>query len=168
MSESEIIRARTDGPDATKALAAALAVCLADGDLVVLSGDLGAGKTCFTQGLGHGLGVEERITSPTFTLAAVYEGRLRLNHLDVYRLDGVGETLDLDLPDLLEDGVTVIEWGTKIDPVLPADRLSIELRFEHGPDCDNRRSLRIELAGSPWLRRRDALVAALGPWVAPC
>lgn len=169
VSKREFLLARTDGPDATRALAAALAACLVDGDLIVLSGDLGAGKTCFAQGLGRGLGVEEQITSPTFTLASRYQGRLWLNHLDVYRLDGVAETLDLDLPELLEDGVTVVEWGTKIGAVLPPERLSIELRYDDTTEADTRRSLRIELAGDAWLERREALIGVLRPWVAaPC
>lgn len=114
-------------------MAATLAEFLETGDLVVLTGDLGAGKTCFTQGLGAGLGVKGRITSPTFTLANQYHGRVLLHHLDVYRLDSVAETLDLDLPDLLESGVTVIEWGDKIREVLPADHLLVTLRY---PDLD--------------------------------
>ncbi len=120
---------RTDGPDQTRALAAVMAPLLAPGDLLVLTGDLGAGKTCFTQGLGRGLDIDDRITSPTFTLAARYHGRLTLHHLDVYRLDSVAETMDLDLPDLLESGVTVIEWGDQILSVLPDQYLLVALRF---------------------------------------
>jgi tRNA threonylcarbamoyladenosine biosynthesis protein TsaE len=120
---------RTDGPDQTRALAAVVAPLLAVGDLLVLTGDLGAGKTCFTQGLGRGLDIDDRITSPTFTLAARYHGRLTLHHLDVYRLDSLGETMDLDLPDLLESGVTVIEWGDQILSVLPDQYLLVALRF---------------------------------------
>ncbi len=127
------LRLATDGPEETRAVAAELATVLMDGDLLVLTGDLGAGKTCFAQGLGVGLGIEDRITSPTFTLANRYAGRLVLHHLDVYRLDTVGEAIDLGLPELLEDGVTVIEWGDRIDRVLPADHLLVTLRY---PDLD--------------------------------
>jgi tRNA threonylcarbamoyladenosine biosynthesis protein TsaE len=128
----------TAGPEDTRELAAALADALVDGDLLVLTGDLGAGKTCFTQGLGHGLGIGDRITSPTFTLANRYQGRLVLNHLDVYRLNSVAETLDLGLGELTEDGVTVIEWGDKINEVLPQDHLLIRLRYpDLGPEGDN-------------------------------
>lgn len=119
----------SDGPSTTRALATALSEVVTDGDLLVLTGDLGAGKTCFTQGLGAGLGIEDRITSPTFTLVAEYEGRLRLHHLDVYRLDGPADTIDLDLHELAEEGVTVIEWGEQIDTALGADRLVIEIAF---------------------------------------
>ncbi len=114
-------------------MAAELSTVLADGDLLVLTGDLGAGKTCFTQGLGRGLGIEERLTSPTFTLANRYEGRLLLHHLDVYRLDSLAETVDLDLADLLEDGVTVIEWGDRITEVLPTDHLVVAIRYPDLP-----------------------------------
>lgn len=119
----------TAGPEDTRELAAVLADALADGDLLVLTGDLGAGKTCFTQGLGRGLGITDRITSPTFTLVNRYEGRLVLNHLDVYRLNSVAETLDLGITELLEDGVTVIEWGDRITEVLPMDHLLVSLRY---------------------------------------
>ena len=145
-------------------MAEALATLLVDGDLIVLTGDLGAGKTCLVQGLGPALGVGDRITSPTFTLVATYDGSVRLNHLDVYRLDGPSETIDLDLPDLLEDGVTVIEWGERIDAVLPDERLVIELTFGDG---DDDRHLRFDLSGQRWLDRRSSLAEAIGPWSVP-
>lgn len=123
--------ARTSSPDQTRALAAALAELARPSDLVVLVGDLGAGKTAFTQGFGLGLGVDEQITSPTFALVRSYTGRLDLYHLDVYRLEQVAEALDLGLAELLDDGsVTVIEWGDTIAPVLPHDYLEVHLGFE--------------------------------------
>lgn len=166
VSSKPFLCATTDGPDATRSVAAALADHVVDGDLLVLSGDLGAGKTCFTQGLGAGLDVEDRITSPTFTLVSTYDGRLRLNHLDVYRLDGPGDALDLDLPELAEDGVTVIEWGERIDEVLPAERLTIEFRFDD--QHDDRRRLRLAFVGSSWLARCEALEVVLDRWAVPC
>lgn len=138
----------------SKQVAAALALLVRQGDLIVLAGDLGAGKTCFTQGLGAGLGVTERITSPTFTLANRYQGRLELNHLDVYRIDDLSETLDLDLPELLEVGVTVIEWGEQIEPVLPADRLTIRLLLG---DADDDRVLQFEAGTVGWGQRIETL-----------
>jgi tRNA threonylcarbamoyladenosine biosynthesis protein TsaE len=164
-TKTTTLSAATDGAEATRLLAASLATLLVDGDLLVLSGDLGAGKTCFVQGLGPALGVEERITSPTFTLVATYDGAMRLNHLDVYRLEDPAETIDLDLPDLLEDGITVIEWGERIDAVLPTDRLLIELTFGDG---DDDRHLRFDLAGSRWADRHDAVAAAIDHWRRPC
>lgn len=163
MDSTTTLLAATDGAEATRRLAAALATLLVDGDLIVLTGDLGAGKTCLVQGLGPALGVDDRITSPTFTLVATYDGSVRLNHLDVYRLDGLSETIDLDLPDLLEDGVTVIEWGERIDAVLPEERLVIDLTFGDG---DDDRHVRLDLFGQRWLDRRSSLAEVIGPWSA--
>ena len=171
MCETRFLCAATAAPAATQALAAALADYLVDGDLIVLSGDLGAGKTCFTQGLGAGLGVRERITSPTFTLASVYDGRLRLNHLDVYRLDDVTQALDLDLSELAEQGVTVIEWGEKIAAVLPKDRLTIDFRYPPVTTSEvglDQRTLRLLLAGPSWIRRTSVLAEALEQWTTSC
>ena len=162
---SNLLCAHTADPESTRRLASHLARHLVDGDLVVLSGDLGAGKTCFTQGLGRGLGVDDRITSPTFTLANEYQGRLPLHHLDVYRLDGVDDALDLDLPELLERGVTVVEWGERIRPMLPEDHLLIRLLL--GPADDDRR-LELSARGDAWGERWDDLVATLAPWAPRC
>ncbi len=137
------------------------------GDLVVLTGDMGAGKTCFTQGLAKGLGIEGRVTSPTFTLANTYDGRLVLNHLDVYRLDDPSETLDLDLPEMLETGVTVIEWGEQIDAVLPADRLEIEIRWPENGE-DDKRVIKLTAIGETWLQRSGDLARATGEWATKC
>ncbi len=162
--------ATTTGPDETRALARALSGCVNDGDLLVLSGDLGAGKTCFSQGFGEGLGIDDRITSPTFTLHNQYQGRLLFNHLDVYRLDDIEETLDLDLPEMLESGVTIVEWGDQIDPVLPSDHLVVRILMDDGlsePD-DDRRFFQIEAGGPGWTDRLGELQAAINPWVQPC
>lgn len=150
----------TASAEETRALAEALAPLLRDGDLMVLTGDLGAGKTCFTQGLGRGLGIETRITSPTFTILAEYEGRLALHHLDAYRLSGVEEAGDLDLPELLEEGVTVIEWGDRLASALPEDHLRIEITLGQG---DDDRSFLLTGRGR-WVVDGDMLRAALGPW----
>ncbi len=154
------LRFSTDSPTGTQALAAALATVLVDGDLLVLTGDLGAGKTCFTQGLGRGLGIDDRITSPTFTLANRYDGRLRLNHLDVYRLESLSETMDLGLAELLEDGVTVIEWGDKISAELPLDHLVVALRYPDLPDdvswddpATQHRVIEMTATGARWAER---------------
>ncbi len=158
------IELSSDGPDRTAELAADLADLVEVGDLLILTGDLGAGKTRFTQGLGGGLGVEQRITSPTFTLANRYEGRLLLHHLDVYRLDSVAETLDLDLPDLLESGVTVIEWGDQILDVLPADHLMVTLRYPEPVDeyGDSDRIIEFTANGRSWTDRLRVFGARVG------
>lgn len=159
----------TSSPQDTQALAAALSEVLEIGDLIVLAGDLGAGKTCFAQGLGAGLGITERMTSPTFTLVNRYEsGRLELHHLDVYRIDDIAETLDLDLPELLEVGVTVIEWGEEIDQVLPVDHLTVRLEYpdlttEHDEDA---RLIRLEAGGPVWSERMKTITPAVERWIA--
>lgn len=134
----------------TQAIGARFAAIAQHGDLVILTGDLGAGKTCFTQGVGRAMGVTDPITSPTFTLANRYEAGIGLNHLDVYRLDDVAETLDLDLPELLDSGLTIIEWGEQIAPVLGADGLIIRIVFGEG---DDDRALHFESASPQWVTR---------------
>ena len=154
----------SDGPEDTRAIAASLASLLEVGDLLILTGDLGAGKTCFTQGLGAALGVQQRITSPTFTLANRYDGRLTLHHLDVYRLESVAETLDLDLPELLESGATVIEWGDRILEVLPSDHLVVALRYPEPIEAsvDTDREIEITAVGQHWRDRWDRVQSAVG------
>ncbi len=120
---------QTSSPAETKRVALALADVVIEGDVLVLTGDLGAGKTCFTQGLAVGLGIDGPVTSPTFTLANRYRGRMVLHHLDVYRLDGLSDIEHLGLSELLDDGVTVIEWGDKIRPALPDGCLEIAFRY---------------------------------------
>ena len=111
---------RTASADETRAVAAALAAHLEAGDVVVLVGDLGAGKTTFAQGIARGLGVEGPVTSPTFTLVQQYAGRLPVAHVDVYRLDRIQELHDLGFEELIDGpGVTIIEWGDTVRQVLP-------------------------------------------------
>ena len=163
MSEPQL-RARTSSAEGTQALAAALAELAQPGDLLLLVGDLGAGKTAFAQGYGAALGVTERITSPTFTLVNHHQGRLLMHHVDVYRLDQLDEVLDLGLEELLDGvGVTIIEWGDAIRPALPADYLEVTLL--HDDDDEACRTLELRLVGGRWAARRRALGAAIGPWV---
>lgn len=155
--------ATTTSVHQTRDLAQALATSLAKaGDVLVLAGDLGAGKTAFVQGYGRGLGVIDRITSPTFMLVHVYEGRLPIHHLDVYRLSQLSEALDLGLAEMLDDGsVVLIEWGDAILPVLPKDYLEVRLTFGVG---DDERSIAFRPMGEAWLLRADALAGVLSPW----
>lgn len=158
-----MIVALTRDAGATRALAAALAELARPGDVILLAGDLGAGKTAFAQGFGAALGVAEPITSPTFTLVNQYRGRLELNHLDVYRLDQLAEVLDIGLPEMLDEGgVTLIEWGDAITPALPADYLQIRFRFG---DADDDRRLELTAVGARWQARCRAVATALQPWV---
>lgn len=156
------LAAATHGADHTRALAAALAELARPGDIVLLAGDLGAGKTAFAQGFGRALGVDEPVTSPTFTLVNRYDGRLPFYHLDVYRLDRLDEVADLGLAEFLDEGgAMLIEWGDTITPVLPADFL--EVRIELG-DGDDDRTFEFRTVGSRWAARQRALAAALAPW----
>jgi tRNA threonylcarbamoyladenosine biosynthesis protein TsaE len=158
--------ARTATAGQTQELAAALSDLALPGDLVVLAGDLGAGKTTFTQGFSRGLGVAEPVTSPTFTLAQQYDGRLRVHHLDVYRLDQLGEVADLGLAELLDDGgVVLIEWGDAILGVLPNDYLEVRLTYgEPDQSGDDDRRIVLRAVGRSWLRRQVSLLRTIAPW----
>lgn len=159
-----MIEVRTKSVDDTRALGAELAAFARPGDLVLLEGGLGTGKTAFVQGLAKGLGVEEPVTSPAFVLMHVYAGRVPMNHLDVYRLDRLQELIDLGIAEMLdEDAVTVIEWGDVVSPALPSDFLAV--RMEPG-DSDDERVVRIRAVGPSWPARLRAIGEAVGRWSA--
>ncbi|HUP86303.1 MAG TPA: tRNA (adenosine(37)-N6)-threonylcarbamoyltransferase complex ATPase subunit type 1 TsaE [Acidimicrobiales bacterium] len=161
-----MISVATKSADDTRELAAAFAPFVKGGDIVLLAGELGAGKTCFTQGLGRALGVTEQITSPTFTLMRPYDGTaLRLLHCDVYRLDHLQEIVDLGINELVDDdAIAVIEWGDMAEPVLPADFL--EVRITYAEDQDDLRRLVLRPVGASWTNRTTALGRALERWTA--
>ena len=117
----------SDSPTTTRAVGAALAAALRPGDVVVLAGELGAGKTCLVQGLAAALGHEDRVTSPTFLLARRLGTVPPVVHADAWRLDRVGDLLDLGDELLDDDVVTVLEWGDAVSEVLPDDRLVLDL-----------------------------------------
>jgi tRNA threonylcarbamoyladenosine biosynthesis protein TsaE len=136
---------------------------LVAGDVILLGGDLGAGKTTFTQGLARSLGIDELVTSPTFTLLRSYENPkgLRLLHADMYRLDHLQEIVDLGLPELLDEGaVAVVEWGDLAAPVLLPDYLEVRLTFG---ESDDARVLTMRPVGPKWCARLRSLDQALGP-----
>jgi tRNA threonylcarbamoyladenosine biosynthesis protein TsaE len=127
-----VVRCCTIDVEGTRALAGAVASLCVPGDIVLLAGDLGAGKTAFAQGFGAALGVDEPITSPTFALLRQYpcdHGAIRtLLHADVYRLDHLQEIVDLGLGELVEDGaVAVVEWGDVAEPVLGSGSLTVHI-----------------------------------------
>jgi len=120
-------------PEDTAALGRALAELLRAGDLVVLVGPLGAGKTALTQGIGAGLGVREPVTSPTFVIARVHrDGRVPLVHVDAYRLGSVADVDDLDLDASTDDSVTVVEWGQGLVERLADEHLEVRLDRQDG------------------------------------
>ena len=120
----------TSCAEATRAVGAALAPLLRAGDVLLLTGDLGAGKTQLTKGLAFGLGVAEPVTSPTFNILLVHEGRLPLYHFDLYRLVRAEELEDVDYFGTLEaGGVAVVEWGDRFAEALPSDGLAVTLHI---------------------------------------
>jgi tRNA threonylcarbamoyladenosine biosynthesis protein TsaE len=115
-------------PEETQAIGERLGARLVAGSVVACTGELGAGKTCFLQGLARGLGVTGDVTSPTFVLVNHYRGRLPVYHLDAYRTGSLTELVDLGLEEMLHgDGVTVIEWADKLLPLLPARTIHVHL-----------------------------------------
>jgi len=139
------MRRASRSPEETRALGERLGAALGKGDVVACVGPLGAGKTCFLQGLARGLGVRGDVTSPTFVLVNEYHGRLPVYHVDAYRTASLTELVDLGLEEMLHgDGVTIVEWADKLRPLLPARAVTVtirglgdeprELDFEGPPD----------------------------------
>ncbi len=136
----------------TQDLACRLGEIVEPNTLITLSGDLGAGKTTFTQGLARGLGIEKKVTSPTFTIMKEYRGRLPLYHIDAYRLENI--TQDLGFDEYIEsDGVCVIEWADFIEYVLPEELLNIEFTIND----DDSRTLKLKAYGE----RYEEVIAEL-------
>ena len=143
------VRLTMPTPEETTAAGKQLATVLRGGDLVILTGDLGAGKTTFTQGLGDGLGVRGPITSPTFVIARVHPSLVdgpALVHVDAYRLGDAAELDDLDLDTDLDLAVTVVEWGSGLAESLSADRLELTLTRA----ADDVRTLTVQPVGARW------------------
>ncbi len=146
----------------TRAIGAELAPFLQPGDVIALTGELGAGKTTFTQGVAKGLGFEGAVVSPTFTLVREYRaGRLPVVHADVYRLDRVQDVLDLGLEEIAEDGVLLVEWGDAVEGLLPPVHLIVELTV---PGDGEERAVTIGGNGDAWALRWERLERALEPW----
>jgi tRNA threonylcarbamoyladenosine biosynthesis protein TsaE len=151
-------------PEETREVGAALAGLLVPGDVVSLTGDLGAGKTCLVQGAALSLGVKERVSSPTFVLVREYRGDVPIYHLDVYRLDRLQEVLDLGFEDLLDPGgVIFIEWGDVIDSLLPDSYLQVELSISGD---DEVRRVGLTGRGESWAPRWERLEKVLDEWSA--
>ena len=128
-----ITQIKSKGPEQTWAAAATLMESLEPGTVIALHGELGAGKTCFIQGLAAAMGITDPITSPTYTLIGEYEGRMKLNHIDLYRLANSVEALGIGLEEYLEsDGITAIEWAERAEEILPESMLHVSI--EKGRD----------------------------------
>lgn len=159
------LRVTTMSPEETRIVGAALAPLLVPGDLISLSGDLGAGKTCFVQGLATALGVDGRVTSPTFTIVHEYSGRFPIVHLDIYRLQTFQELLDLGFEEYLDpNAIVLLEWGEAVEQILP--RAHLRLDIERGDDgSDDDRVLTFRPVGEDWVRKimgmRDTAEALL-------
>ena len=133
----------THSPEETRQLGSRLAGVLTPGAVVAFTGDLGAGKTAFTSGLARGLGIEERVTSPTFTIVNEYEGgRLPLFHFDMYRLGSADELFDIGWEDYLaRGGVCAVEWTENVEEAIEGDAIRVSIR--RGGD-ENSRVIDIE------------------------
>lgn len=153
----------------THAVAAAIARLTRKGDLIVLSGEMGAGKTAFAKGFGAALGVSEPITSPTYTLVHTYElprtaPAALLHHADLYRLDRTAEVADLALVELAEDdGIVLVEWGDVADALF-GDHVSVHLEVDDDDPVDlvdGARLIEISATGSAWAGRWARIVNAV-------
>lgn len=162
---------RVDDLVGTHAVAAAIAGLARPGDVIVLAGEMGAGKTAFAQGFGRALGVTDPITSPTFTLVHSHpcSGKVTLHHADLYRLDSSGDVEDLALHELAaDDGIVLVEWGDVAAASL-GDHLEVRLvhPIDGDDDSDNdfgddgAREIELSAAGTQWAARWDRLSRAL-------
>ncbi len=148
MTRTKQMEQITRSPEETQALGEKIGRKLREGDVVALIGELGAGKTCLTQGLGLGLGVDPNLylTSPSFTLIKEYRGRLRVYHIDLYRLNSIKEVYELGFEEYFYgSGVTIVEWADRIETLLPPEHVRIEIEVV----SENER--RIKLTGQACL-----------------
>jgi tRNA threonylcarbamoyladenosine biosynthesis protein TsaE len=150
----------------TRAIGEALAPALRPRDTVLLTGELGAGKTTFVQGVARGLDIADQVVSPTFTLIKEYSGRLDVAHVDVYRLDRIQDVVDLGLDELGQgEDVLLVEWGDVVEELLPPERLRVELTAEDPEGGSDVRRIVLSGRGPSWQERWMALAGALEPWV---
>ncbi len=144
---------RSTSPAQTRRTGARLGRLLAAGDVVLLSGELGSGKTCLTQGIGRGLAVREPVTSKSFVLLGEYQGRLRLYHADLYRLEDPAEVEELALTEYCAEGALVVEWAERAWEAFPPEHLLVRLEIAGTQERD----LAFEARGT----RYEGLLAAL-------
>jgi tRNA threonylcarbamoyladenosine biosynthesis protein TsaE len=151
----------------TRAIGERLAGLLEPGDVLILWGELGAGKTTLVQGIARGLGISDHVASPTFTLVREYAGRLPVTHADVFRLERVQDVIDLGLDEMAgADGVLLVEWGDAVEDLLPPDRLRIELTTEDPSGDSEVRRIAFLGVGGTWNARSERMRGLLGDWMA--
>ncbi|HEU5004429.1 MAG TPA: tRNA (adenosine(37)-N6)-threonylcarbamoyltransferase complex ATPase subunit type 1 TsaE [Actinomycetota bacterium] len=173
-SNHRSLELESGSPEQTRRLAMSLSPLLHPGDVVALGGDLGAGKTTFVQGLAAGLGIPDRVTSPTFILMREYlGGRYPLIHMDVYRLERMQEVVDLGYDEFLDPGhIVVVEWGDMVEPLLPKEHLSIHMRYgaagdPFGPSRDTVRQISLRPHGALWEKRMQTAQVLVEGVVSP-
>ncbi|HLQ33358.1 MAG TPA: tRNA (adenosine(37)-N6)-threonylcarbamoyltransferase complex ATPase subunit type 1 TsaE [Chloroflexota bacterium] len=144
----------TDSPEQTRAIARRIGQAAEPGDVILLVGELGAGKTVFAQGLAEGLGAQETVNSPTFVLLHEYHGRLTLYHYDLYRLANIEQTVSREWQEFLYgDGVSVVEWANRASDLLPREHLLLEFTIE----SETRRVLKLTGVGQRHLELLSAV-----------
>lgn len=145
-------------PEETRILGACLAPVLLPGDVVSLSGDLGAGKTVFVQGVCTALGYSGRVTSPSFTIVHEYDARYPIVHLDVYRLDSFQEVLDLGFEEIIgPNSIVLVEWGEAVSPLLPKRSLDVVLTSSDDLDAIEERNLLFRPGSPDWVAKLTAM-----------
>lgn len=148
----------------TRSIGEAIEPLLVPGDALALTGELGAGKTTFAQGVARGMGVSGHVVSPTFTLIREYRtGRIPIVHADVYRLDRVQDVVDLGLEEVAQDAVLLVEWGDAVEALLPSGHLVVELTV---PGEGEERSVALWAEGDVWRARWERLERVLDAWKA--
>lgn len=152
---------RSRSQEETRKIADAIAPTLLPGDVIALTGDLGAGKTVFVQGVARALGVKSRVTSPSFVLMREYQGDLPILHLDVYRLNSLQELIDLGFEEFLDPSwVVFVEWGDAVTPILPEEHLEVEFRVL----SETERSVTFRPFGPIWMSRLAGIAERMGEW----
>ena len=154
----KLLMIKTESPEATQRLGRLTGQAAAAGDVILLEGPLGAGKTTFTQGLAAGLDITGGVMSPTFVLLRQLEGRLPLYHLDLYRLEAAPEISDLGLDDYFYGrGVTVVEWADRAGGLMPEEHLGISLKYAD----DGARRLAFTACGSRYEKLLEDITAGM-------
>jgi tRNA threonylcarbamoyladenosine biosynthesis protein TsaE len=158
-----VLKLKSHSPEQTQKLGIELGRLAQEGDVFLLTGNLGSGKTCLTQGIAWGLGVKEYAFSPSFVLIREYYGRLPLYHMDFYRLDNIEEIIDLALDEYVYGkGICVIEWAEKGTDALPEDHLQVSL--EYIPDTETDRLIAIQAHGGRYMKLIQSLDIDIEKW----